>query len=132
MTSKPEQEKLRLDKWLWAARFFRTRALAAEAVETGKVQINGARVKPAKLLAAGDTLAIRLGPYQHEVEVLALSNRRGPAAEAQRLYQETEESRARCAALALELKAHAQSADTKGRPTKKDRREIAQFKSGIW
>ncbi|MGO8754599.1 MAG: RNA-binding S4 domain-containing protein [Gallionellaceae bacterium] len=132
MDNQHEQEKLRLDKWLWAARFFKTRSLAAAAVETGKVQVSGARVKPAKALAAGDTLAIRLGPYQHVVEVLALSNRRGPAAEAQKLYRETEESRLRRAALALELKAQPPPADQKGRPTKRDRREIEQFKRGVW
>lgn len=132
MDNKSEQEKLRLDKWLWAARFFKTRALASDAVETGKVQVNGARVKPAKSLAAGDTLSIRSGLYQHVVEVLALSNKRGPASEAQKLYRETEESRARRAALALELKAQPLPSDQKGRPTKKDRREIEQFKSGAW
>jgi ribosome-associated heat shock protein Hsp15 len=132
MDNKPDQEKLRIDKWLWAARFFKTRALAAAAVETGKVQVNGARVKPAKALAAGDTLTLRLGPYQHVIEVLALSNRRGPAPEAQKLYRETEESRAKRAALALELKTQPQSSDQKGRPTKRDRREIEQFKCGAW
>ncbi len=132
MDSSKQQEKLRLDKWLWAARFFKTRALAAAAAETGKVQVNGVRVKPAKALGAGDTLAIRLGPYQHVVEVLALSGKRGPATEAQKLYKETEESRLRRAALALELKAQPQPSDQKGRPTKKDRRDIEKAKSGVW
>lgn len=132
MDNQNEQEKLRLDKWLWAARFFKTRALAAAAVETGKVQVNAARVKPAKALAAGDTLTIRLGPYQHVVEVLMLSNRRGPATEAQKLYRETEESRTRRAVLALELKAQPMPSDQKGRPTKKDRREIERVKNGVW
>jgi ribosome-associated heat shock protein Hsp15 len=128
-----EPDKLRLDKWLWAARFFKTRSLAAAAVESGKVLVNGARVKPAKALAAGDTLSIRLGPYQHVAEVLALSSKRGPASEAQKLYRETEESRLRRAALALELKAQPQPADDqKGRPTKKDRREMERVKSGVW
>jgi ribosome-associated heat shock protein Hsp15 len=127
-----EQEKLRIDKWLWAARFFKTRSLAADAVECGRVQLNEARVKPAKLLVAGDTLAIRLGPYQHVVEVLALSNKRGPATEAQKLYQETEESRLRREALALELKAQPKPTAHEGRPTKRDRREIEKFKSGVW
>jgi ribosome-associated heat shock protein Hsp15 len=132
MDNKPEQEKFRIDKWLWAARFFKTRALAADALETGKVQVNGVRPKPAKALAAGDVLTIRLGPYQHVIEVLALSGKRGPATEAQKLYRETEESRLRRAALALQLQAQAQPTDQKGRPTKKDRREIEQFKSGAW
>ena len=132
MDNKTEQDKARIDKWLWAARFFKTRALAVAAVETGKVQVNGVRVKPAKSLTAGDTLTIRLGPYQHVIEVLAISNRRGSPAEAQKLYQETEESRARRAALALELKAQPQPSDQKGRPTKKDRREIEKVKGGVW
>ena len=125
-------DKIRIDKWLWAARFFKTRALAVAAVETGKVQVNGVRVKPAKSLTAGDTLTLRLGPYQHVIEVLAISNRRGPPVEAQKLYQETEESRARRAALALELKAQPQPSDLKGRPTKKDRRDIEKVKGGVW
>ena len=132
MSDQPEQEKLRIDKWLWAARFFKTRAVAADAVETGKVQVNGARVKPAKALGAGDMLSIRLGPYTHVIEVLALSARRGPAPEAQKLYRETEESRAKRAALALELKAQHQLPEQKGRPTKRDRRDIERFKSGAW
>lgn len=127
-----EQEKLRIDKWLWVARFFKTRSLAADAVECGKVLLNSARIKPAKLIAAGDTLAIRLGPYQHVIDVLALSNKRGPASEAQKLYQETEESRLRREALALELKAQPEAAAHEGRPTKRDRREIEKFKSGVW
>ena len=125
MDDKPDQEKLRIDKWLWAARFFKTRALAATAVETGKVQVNGARVKPAKTLAAGDTLAIRLGPYLHEVEVLALSNRRGPAPEAQKLYRETEESKALRLQRAAERKAMQPFEVPSGpRPSKRDRREM--------
>lgn len=132
MDNKTEQDKARIDKWLWAARFFKTRALAVAAVETGKVQVNGVRVKPAKSLTAGDTLTLRLGPYQHVIEVLAISNRRGPPVEAQKLYQETEESRARRAALALELKAQPQPSDLKGRPTKKDRRDIEKVKGGVW
>jgi len=127
-----DQQKLRIDKWLWAARYFKTRALAAEAVECGKVQINAARVKPAKLLTAGDMVTIRLGPYQHVVEVLGLSNKRGPATEAQKLYQETEESRQKRETLALELKAQPELTHPEGRPTKRDRREIEKFKSGVW
>ncbi len=132
MNSDNNTEKFRIDKWLWAARFFKTRSLAAAAVECGKVQVNGVRVKPAKLLAAGDTLAIRLGPYQHVVEVLALSGRRGPAAEAQKLYKETEESRLRREALATELKAQPEPTVHAGRPTKRDRREMERFKTGAW
>ena len=132
MTIRPDQEKLRIDKWLWAARFFKTRSLAADAVECGKVMVNEMRVKPARLLAAGDTLSIRLGPYLHVLEVLALANMRGPASEAQKLYRETEESRLRREMLAQELKAQPRQATHEGRPTKRDRREIEKFKSGVW
>lgn len=130
--NKTESSKLRIDKWLWAARFFKTRALAADALECGKVLVNDARVKPAKAVGVGDLLVIRLGPYQFVVEVLALSDKRGPAPQAQKLYKETEESRKRREVLALELKAQAQNETREGRPTKKDRRDIERFKSGAW
>lgn len=130
--NKTESSKLRIDKWLWAARFFKTRALAADAVECGKVLVNDARVKPAKAVGVGDFMVIRLGPYRFVVEVLALSDKRGPAPQAQRLYKETEEGRKRREALALELKAQAQNETREGRPTKKDRRDIERFKSGAW
>jgi len=130
--NKTEASKLRIDKWLWAARFFKTRALAADAVECGKVLINDMRVKPAKAVGVDDLLVIRLGPYQYVVEVLALSDKRGPAPQAQKLYSETEESRKRREVLALELKAHAQNETRDGRPTKKDRRDIERFRSGTW
>ena len=130
--NKTESSKLRIDKWLWAARFFKTRALAADAVECGKVLVNDTRVKPAKAVAVGDLLVIRLGPYQFVVEVLALSDKRGPAPQAQKLYKETEESGKRREALALELKAQVQNETRDGRPTKKDRRDIERFRSGTW
>jgi ribosome-associated heat shock protein Hsp15 len=122
-------EKVRLDKWLWAARFFKTRALAAEAVEGGKVEVNGDRPKRARPLQVGDELRIRLGPYEHIVTVRALSSRRGPAAQAAGLYQETEASRSAREARALQLKSlHSLFGPEKGRPTKKDRREIERLK----
>jgi ribosome-associated heat shock protein Hsp15 len=124
-----EHDKLRIDKWLWAARFFKTRSLAVEAVESGKVTMNEVRIKPAKAIGAGDHLDIRLGQYHFEVEVLALSNRRGPAPEAQKLYRESEASRARRAEIAANLKALPQPT-FKGRPTKRDRRDIERFESG--
>ena len=124
-----EHDKLRIDKWLWAARFFKTRSLAVEAVESGKVTMNEARLKPAKAIGVGDHLDIRLGQYHFEVEVLALSNRRGPAPEAQKLYRESEASRARRAEIAANLKALPQPT-FKGRPTKRDRRDIERFESG--
>ncbi len=127
MDEQAHPTKLRIDKWLWAARFFKTRALAVEAVECGKVHVNDARIKPAKAIGAGDILTIRLGPYQHVVEVLALSDRRGPAPQAQKLYRETEQSRIQREALAAELRAQAKPAFP-GRPTKRDRRTIEKFR----
>jgi ribosome-associated heat shock protein Hsp15 len=121
--------RTRLDKWLWAARFFKTRALAAEAVEGGKVQVNGDRPKRARPLQVGDELRIRLGPYEHAVTVRALSNRRGPASEAAGLYEETAASRSAREALAIQLKTlHAAFGPDRGRPTKKDRREIDRLR----
>ena len=124
-------KNFRIDKWLWAARFFKTRSMAASAVECGKVLVNGARVKPAKLLAVGNTITIRLGSYQHVVVVLALSDRRGPAVEAQKLYLETEESRLRREVLAIELKAQPEPTAHTGRPTKRDRREMERLKDVV-
>ena len=122
-------DKVRLDKWLWAARFFKTRALAAEAVEGGKVQLNGARPKRARQVQVGDELRIRLGPYEHVVTVRALSDRRGPATQAAGLYQETDASRNAREALAVQLKSlHSIFGPERGRPTKKDRREIERLK----
>jgi ribosome-associated heat shock protein Hsp15 len=128
MTSE-ETTRVRLDKWLWAARFFKTRALAADAVEKGKVEVNGERAKRAKLLQAGDSLRIRLGPYHHIVTVRGISERRGPASVAITLYEESAESRKAREALQVQVKA-AQSASTyeRGRPSKKDRREIEKLR----
>ncbi len=123
-----ESGKLRIDKWLWAARFFKTRSLAADAVESGKVLVNEVRVKPAKAVAPGDMLEIRAGQYRYEVKVLGLSNKRGPAPEAQKLYRETEASRTQRETLAAQLKAQPQPL-FKGRPTKRDRRQIHRFES---
>ncbi|MHB9100868.1 MAG: RNA-binding S4 domain-containing protein [Sulfuricella sp.] len=125
-----DSTKLRIDKWLWAARFFKTRSLAAEAVEGGKAHLNGVRVKPAKTVSIGDTLEIRIGPFQFVV-VCGLSPRRGPASEAAKLYQETGESRSAREALAAQLKAEAiHGEERQGRPTKRDRRHIVRFTGG--
>ena len=123
------EEKFRIDKWLFAARFFKTRSLAAEEVERGRVTLNGQRVKPAKTVAVGDNLSIRIGNYQFDIEVLGLSNKRGSAPQAQQLYRETDESRVRREVVAARLKAQPQPFYTKGRPTKRDRREIERFRS---
>jgi ribosome-associated heat shock protein Hsp15 len=121
--------KVRIDKWLWAARFYKTRALAAEAIAGGKVQVNGERVKRAKPLQVGDEVRIRLGPYEHQIVVRQLSDRRGPAAQAAALYEEKAESRAAREVLALRLKnLHSVFLPDRGRPTKKDRREINRLK----
>jgi ribosome-associated heat shock protein Hsp15 len=124
-----ETIRVRLDKWLWAARFFKTRALAADAIESGKVEVNGERAKRAKQLQAGDKVRIRLGPYYHLVSVLAVSERRGPASVAMKLYEEDAEGRKAREALQLQVKA-AQSASgyLPGRPTKKDRRDIEKIR----
>jgi ribosome-associated heat shock protein Hsp15 len=128
ISNSAEPEKLRIDKWLWAARFFKTRALAADAVEGGKVRINEVRVKPAKGVNVGDSLFIRQGQLEYSVTVLALSARRGPAIEAAKLYRESEESRAAREVLAAQRKADAAaSGDFRGRPTKRDRRHIIRF-----
>ena len=125
-----EDGRVRLDKWLWAARFYKTRALAAEAIAGGKVQVNGDRVKRAKPLQAGDEVRIRQGPYEHLVVVRALSERRGPAAEAVLLYEERPESVAAREAMALQLKSvhSAFVTDLKGRPTKRDRRVTDRYR----
>jgi ribosome-associated heat shock protein Hsp15 len=124
-----EDGRVRLDKWLWAARFFKTRALAAEAVEGGKVQVNGDRPKRARPLQVGDEVRVRLGPYEHSITVRALSGRRGPASEAAGLYEETAASRTAREALAIQLKSlHSVFGPDKGRPSKKDRREIERLK----
>lgn len=122
-------EKLRVDKWLWAARFFKTRSIAADAVESGKVTMDGGRIKQAKTVGVGDILVIRLGPYQHEIEILELSGKRGPAPVAQKLYRETDESKKRRAIQAEQNKLLPQS-ELKGRPTKRDRRDIARLVEG--
>lgn len=123
-------EKCRIDKWLCAARFFKTRSLAADAVECGHVHLNETRVKPAKALAIGDRLSIHIGQKHYVVEVLALSSRRGPASEAQKLYRETDESLQHREAIAAQLREQPRPCRFRGRPTKRDRREIERFKQG--
>jgi ribosome-associated heat shock protein Hsp15 len=122
----PPSASVRIDKWLWAARFFKTRSQATEAVEGGKIELNGARVKPAKDVRVGDELRIRLGPFEHIVVVRGLGEKRGPAATAHALYEETPES-----VVAREkLREQHRMApamfvyEEKGRPTKKDRRAL--------
>ena len=119
---------LRIDKWLWAARFFKTRSLATAAIHAGHVRLNGQPPKPARDVRPGDTLDIALGPMRWTVVVRALNEQRRPAAEAQQLYEETAESRARREAVRENLRlAPAPGSDLRGRPTKKARRQIRGF-----
>jgi len=122
-------EPVRLDKWLWAARFFRTRALAADAIAGGRVEVNGTRAAHAKTVRAGDAVRVRLGPYEHLLTVRALSLRRGPAPEAARLYEEDPAGKQRRLHLAEQhrLAAHAFS-HGEGKPSKKERRALLRFK----
>ena len=123
-------DSARLDLWLWSARFFKTRALAAAAVEAGRVELNGQRTKRGKPVQHGDQLHIRLGPYLHHITVLGLARRRGPPAEAATLYQEDPAGKAARERLAEQhrLAARMLGATPKGRPTKRDRREIEKWK----
>lgn len=124
-----KDKRIRLDKWLWAARFYKTRALAAAAASGGKIDLNGDRAKPAKTVKAGDRLALRIGAYEWDITVVAFSERRGPASEAQKLYAETQQSLETRAAKAAQLTAERQSTPiyAKGRPTKRERRNIIKF-----
>lgn len=119
---------MRLDKWLWAARFFKTRSLAADAIHGGKVQLGDTRVKVARDLRIGDRLTINQGDTRWEVIVQALSDRRGPAAEARLLYAETPDSvAARATQKALQPYIADPAADLHGRPTKRDRRHLGRL-----
>lgn len=121
--------KVRLDKWLWAARFFKTRALASEAIDGGRIEVNGERAKRSKLVQAGDRLRIRRPPSEQLIVVREVSDVRGGAPIAARLYEETAESVTAREALAAQLKAIGPPAfRDKGRPGKKERREIDRWR----
>jgi ribosome-associated heat shock protein Hsp15 len=118
-------ERVRVDKWLWAARFFKTRSAATDAVSGGRVQVNGTRVKPAKEILCGDTVVLTLGQVRRTVRVTALADRRGSAVVAATLYAETPESVAAREQAALERRqARPLGADLGARPTKLDRRRL--------
>ena len=119
---------MRLDKWLWAARFFKTRSLAARACELGRIQSNGITAKAAREVRPGDRLRIRTDSQQFEVDVLALSGQRGPAALAQTLYQETAESREARARAAAERQAQPDWEAPEGRPSKRQRRDLERLR----
>lgn len=119
---------VRLDKWLWAARFFKTRSIATEAVNGGKVELNGLRPKPSKELKIGDQMRVRIGPFIHEVTVRALADRRGPASAAALLFEESAESIVAREKLREQHRiAPSVQYEEGGRPTKKDRRALSSF-----
>ncbi len=122
-------DPLRIDKWLWAARFYKTRSIAAQAVSGGKVQINGARVKPARAVRVGDIVEVQRNGLVWTVEVLALSGKRGPASVAQTLYHESEQSVRKREALTEQLKlATASTPRPRHKPDKKSRRQLRNLK----
>lgn len=126
----PEQtDRLRLDKWLWAARFYKTRSLAAEDIDKGRLQVNEQVAKPSRELKVGDRVDIRQGALTRTVIVQALSTARGPAPQAQLLYKETPESMTRRAQFTEQRKLSSEPADAieQGRPTKRDRRQLADW-----
>jgi ribosome-associated heat shock protein Hsp15 len=130
-TSETPATRVRLDKWLWAARFFKTRATAAQAVDGGKVDVNGDHAKRSRIVQLGDVIVLRRPPYEQHVVVRGLSETRGPATEAALLYEETPESRAARERLAYQLKnAPTLTFQGEGRPTKRDRRLIDRLKRG--
>jgi ribosome-associated heat shock protein Hsp15 len=119
---------LRLDKWLWSARFFKTRSAAVEAIGAGHVSVNQERAKPAKALRVGDTVVVRKPPFEHAVVVKGFAEQRGPATVAATLFEETPQSRARRTLLAAEMKSlGAHTPRFKGRPTKKTRRDYEKW-----
>lgn len=123
-----ETEQVRLDKWLWAARFFKTRSLAVEAVSGGKVHLNGRRVKPSQRVTVGDHLTIRRNQFEYEITIDGLSKQRRSATEASLLYQESEDSKAKRQALAMQLRTEREHQPTiRGRPSKRERRQIMRF-----
>jgi ribosome-associated heat shock protein Hsp15 len=125
-------DRVRIDKWLWAARFFKTRALASKACELGRIESNGQGVKPSREVRAGDLLRVKNESGEFQVEVLGLSEMRGPAAVAQTLYRETEASRELRLKLAEERKAMSRVEPTReGKPSKRDRRKIDRLRGRV-
>jgi ribosome-associated heat shock protein Hsp15 len=127
MTESGEQDKVRIDKWLWAARFFKTRSQATQAVIGGKVHVDGERVKPARLVKVGDEIRIQRGEEQFVVQLLGVAERRGPAPVARLLYTETEASIEARQQADLERRLRAHDIGPLKRPSKGDRRKIVKF-----
>jgi ribosome-associated heat shock protein Hsp15 len=124
--------RIRIDKWLWAARFFKTRALASRACDLGRIESNGVDAKPARDVRIGDMLRVKNAGGEFQIEVLALSEMRGPASIAQTLYRETEASRQMRMKLAEERKAMPHfEATREGKPSKRDRREIGRLRGRV-
>ena len=124
-----DADRIRLDKWLWAARFFKTRSLASQAIDLGRVRIDGERIKPAHEAKVGEMLDLQVGDHRLQVVIRALSTQRGPASAARELYLETSDSIAR-RKLREEQRAAEPAQSTKGRPTKRDRRELGKILRG--
>ena len=128
LIEKTPLDKMRIDKWLWAARFFKTRSLAIQAIDNGRVKLNGDRIKPAREVKPGDRLLVHLGDVDWTLTVRALAMQRGPAPVAQALYEEDPASYARRQQWVRDRKlAASPEASIKGRPTKRDRRQIHRF-----
>lgn len=124
--------RVRIDKWLWAARFYKTRALAVEAADGGKVQVNGDRVKRAKLVGPGDEVRVRSGPFEHIVTVKAVSEKRGSASIAATLFDELPESIRARELMTIHVRAmNSSTGYESGRPTKRDRRDIEKFREKL-
>ncbi len=123
--------RVRIDKWLWAARFFKTRSIAKQAIDSGKVRLEGARIKASKEIEIGMLLTIRQGWEEKIIEVLALAEQRRGAPEAQRLYRETDDSRNRRQQRTEERKTYGSTAATPGKPTSKQRRQLQRIKREI-
>ena len=125
-------DKVRIDKWLWAARFYKTRSLATEEIDKGRVRVNDAEVKPAKEVKVGDTVALRQGPITRTLVVCSISDKRGGAPQAQLLYQETDASLALRAQLTEQRRLEPASSLEHGRPTKRDRRDMDKVSNKSW
>ena len=127
-------DKLRIDKWLWAARFYKTRSLAAEEIDKGRVRVNDVEAKASREVKVGDTIALRQGPVTRTLQVRGISGQRGPAPVAQQLYEETEESQRLRAEAAQRQRMNSEPASTleHGRPTKRDRRTLDKAQGKNW
>ena len=121
-------DNLRIDRWLWAARFYKTRSIALQQINKGKVWINGNRIKPSRRVKIGDDLIVSIGPYSWEITVLKIDSKRGPSNVAQKLYKEKDSSRVTRQIISTQIRQEQIFTTTKGRPTKKNRRSLNRFK----